>query len=672
MTTYNTLNPVPSADARDRYDNSQVFDEYVNSAELSTPDRLGVERLTWAGIERAMADAIRNAGYVYIGDYQAGLTVSAYNQVFRYAGEFWKAAPGTTLPYVLTGVTGTDLPNFVSVGDATLRSQLAASNGTGLLGFGSRTLLDKLGEHVSCKDAPFNCKGDGVTDDTAGMQAFLDYLAAQTISGPTTSGSLTAAYSGTSPTGFIPYGTYRLSSHLNVGSYIRLVGQDSVLKQITDSEDIFDITLYQFHMEGLQFVGGRHHLRIHNDNINSSMFSFHTCQFFLSRSFSIKTLATGGVWTHLSANGNGKNCRWISCNQIIDNCCDNMVLEENWYQPDLTNLTAGTAQFVNKGATALDPGPQTRLRIVGGFGIPAVGTYGVDRPAGIRWADNYGSFISEDVRWGGEFGGMRIVDHLAALDPSFPWNTTEVSVTGGVAFCGASNDPGAAIMGLQNAVPNRTVMGHFSGTVSSPLIANLSSMNIDAYMSAFETAQSRKAYDYFKLDLEDVITDVRAYAPLRPMIPDGLYPYLVKGRRTMIQRVTDQLLLKGAGVNNPITFTSATFDTVGAFKIATPTRIYMPNGCNELKLEINVEIDASDNTSKAVRIQIRDSGGSKWKDDIRTCPANTTFPTDALNWETTVIGPPDSWWDINITHGAATDRNLKSAKVIVWPVNMII
>ena len=53
MTTYNTKNPVPSADARDRYDNSQVFDELMNGPAPSTPDRLGVLRQSWAGMEQA-------------------------------------------------------------------------------------------------------------------------------------------------------------------------------------------------------------------------------------------------------------------------------------------------------------------------------------------------------------------------------------------------------------------------------------------------------------------------------------------------------------------------------------------------------------------------------------------------------------------------------------------
>lgn len=668
-----TGNAVPSNAVEDLYDNSILEDLFVNSPLSIAVTRTGKQIVTIAGMNSFAIQAIQAVGYVVVGDYAAGLNIGNYNQVFRYAGEFYKAKATTTLPYLLTGVTGTDLPLFDAVGDAVLRTALAAANGTTIVGFGNRTLFQKLGEHVSCKDAPFNCAGDGVTDDTVGMQLFLDYLASLTQSGPTASGALTSSYTGTTPTGYIPYGTYRLTKTLNVGSYIRLIGEDSILKQYDDNQDIFDINFYLLHLESLQFVGGRQHLRIHNDNINSSMLSVENCQFFLSHDFSVKTFATGGVWTHMSANGTFKNCRWMSCHQIMDSCFDNMVLEENWYQPDLSNLTAGTAMFVNKGATPLDPGPQTRMRIIGGFAIPAVGLYGVDRPTGIRWADNYGSFISEDVRWGGEFGGMPICHNLGVTDTTFPWNTTEFSITGSLPFCGAANDPGACILATMNAVPQRMHFGNFSGTVSSPLIANLSSMDYDAYFTAFEAATGRKAYNYFKIDAADVITNIHAYVPLRPMLPDYLYRFLIRGRNTRVVK-TSQSLLNGS-VDNKVSFSTTTeFDNVGAFKPATPTRLYMPNGCNAMDICVDVVIDASDNLAKAISVQIQDSGGTRWEgeSDIHGFDGKANPFGDGIHFTTTVYGPPDSYWELNIKHNGTTARNLITSRVTLTPTNMII
>lgn len=136
MTTYNTMNPVPSADARDRYDNSQVFDEMVTGAALSTPDRKGVSRKTWKGIEADFAQFLLNSGYEFIGDYDAAgeLTFTRPNQIMSKSGEFWRPGPGLALPYTTVNNWAVDQPKFVSVGDAALRQALAASSGDALVG----------------------------------------------------------------------------------------------------------------------------------------------------------------------------------------------------------------------------------------------------------------------------------------------------------------------------------------------------------------------------------------------------------------------------------------------------------------------------------------------------------------------------------------------------------
>lgn len=57
MSFFNTGNPVPSNDPRDLDDNAMHVDELVNSTELNFTDRLGTERLTLAGIEAEAASS---------------------------------------------------------------------------------------------------------------------------------------------------------------------------------------------------------------------------------------------------------------------------------------------------------------------------------------------------------------------------------------------------------------------------------------------------------------------------------------------------------------------------------------------------------------------------------------------------------------------------------------
>lgn len=138
MTTYRTGNAIGSADPRDLYDNAGNLDELVNSQDKAEhPDRLGVPRKTWHGMEEefvgAQADKqqrfnllLANSGYEYLADYAAGIEITEYNQVLRdAAGELWRAAATTTLPYT---TDGTGLPEggaFVAVGDADIRNDLA-------------------------------------------------------------------------------------------------------------------------------------------------------------------------------------------------------------------------------------------------------------------------------------------------------------------------------------------------------------------------------------------------------------------------------------------------------------------------------------------------------------------------------------------------------------------
>jgi hypothetical protein len=78
MTTYNTGNPIGSAAAQDLYDNAQNFDHLsADRVNETWPDRLGIPRLTWYGMEERIKQAIINLGLNPVGTFQEGATLNA-------------------------------------------------------------------------------------------------------------------------------------------------------------------------------------------------------------------------------------------------------------------------------------------------------------------------------------------------------------------------------------------------------------------------------------------------------------------------------------------------------------------------------------------------------------------------------------------------------------------
>lgn len=176
MTTYNTGNPIGSKDPRDLYDNSENLDTAVNDVANDTwNDRFGRSRKTMSGMERQfdVGETYRESmfaynqnrfnafmasgGYQFLGDYEAGIEITEYNQIVRDSnGEFWRLSGQVELPYTTTGAEMPEGGNFVAVGDAAIRQEFQE------LGFITPTTFG----------APIG----GVTNATAELQAAIDAL----------------------------------------------------------------------------------------------------------------------------------------------------------------------------------------------------------------------------------------------------------------------------------------------------------------------------------------------------------------------------------------------------------------------------------------------------------------------------------------------------------------
>lgn len=139
MATVPTNKPIPSEDPRDLKFNAGKIDEVVTGNNHYYTDRFGVRRWTIAGFQFTAEEAIRNYGYITMDSFEDGATLTLPNQVLRYeaTGEYYRwdgefpkvVAPGSTP----SSTGGVGLGAWLSVGDASLRSNLAAEGGVSLV-----------------------------------------------------------------------------------------------------------------------------------------------------------------------------------------------------------------------------------------------------------------------------------------------------------------------------------------------------------------------------------------------------------------------------------------------------------------------------------------------------------------------------------------------------------
>ncbi|EOV9009412.1 GDSL-type esterase/lipase family protein [Cronobacter malonaticus] len=152
MATQPTQNAVPSESPRDLKFNAGKIDEFVTSLERKYIDRFGGEHYTIEGLRWLAQQAMAAFGYVPVGTFQAGATLTLPNQIikdetdgeyYRWDGSFDKSVPAGSTPSS-TGGTGTG--KWLAIGDASLRQGLASEDGTDLISKGNQTLTDYLND----------------------------------------------------------------------------------------------------------------------------------------------------------------------------------------------------------------------------------------------------------------------------------------------------------------------------------------------------------------------------------------------------------------------------------------------------------------------------------------------------------------------------------------------
>lgn len=128
MATQPTQNPVPSESPRDLKFNAGKIDEFVTSLVNTYIDRFGNEHYTIEGLRWLAQQAIAQYGWIPVGTFQAGATLTLPNQILKDTtdGEYyrWDGVLPKTVPAGATPSSSGDVGvgAWLSVGDATLRT----------------------------------------------------------------------------------------------------------------------------------------------------------------------------------------------------------------------------------------------------------------------------------------------------------------------------------------------------------------------------------------------------------------------------------------------------------------------------------------------------------------------------------------------------------------------
>lgn len=153
---HKTGNPIGSTSPKDLSDNAQNFDLLALGDQASYPDRNGVPRKSWKGMEGEFdADqSVREyqftaflsaSGYEAPVLYAPGLTLNRATQVVTYLGKEYRVK-SELLPLITTS-WGTDASKLKLIGDDSLRQEVASVAGAVMVGTespgGTRSTLDE-------------------------------------------------------------------------------------------------------------------------------------------------------------------------------------------------------------------------------------------------------------------------------------------------------------------------------------------------------------------------------------------------------------------------------------------------------------------------------------------------------------------------------------------------
>lgn len=222
----------------------------------------------------------------------------------------------------------------------------------------------------------FGAKGDGITDDTAAIQAAFDGNKAGEV--------------------VFPPGTYEIRETIKInGGVIAGVGAAVIHQRNAEKDIFFSDYAWNMTIRGLQFNGGVNQLNLGNSNVDTGMVIIEKCSFYNGSGVAVQMRERSNS-THLIV----RDCRFVLCEQALVTYTDWTTFRDSWITSAWTR---------NKAVIVHHGGYMVCDSIVG---VPLV--TGADQ----RWIDNYNVLECRTFRFGGEFGGFTPVVNKGKLNKS--------------------------------------------------------------------------------------------------------------------------------------------------------------------------------------------------------------------------------------------------------------
>ena len=253
--------------------------------------------------------------------------------------------------------------------------------GTGAV---ATTVQAKLRESVSVKD--FGAVGNGVADDTAAIQAAINFAVAnrQSLPGMVFGFSAPEVH-------FTEGAKYLVTGNIAVGTGIKLVGNKAIVTSgvypYPAVNPLFINVNTDCIIDGFVTFGFTDIVKIATANVDAAVIEIKNCEIQEWSGYAI-FVDNNSASTLLKIHDNKFYARTATA-WIVKNECDVCLFDDNWVEGPCDTFFWNTKQ----------------LYVRGMFGVPTAST------SGSRWIYNEGTQLTcRDSRFGGEAGARTVVD----------------------------------------------------------------------------------------------------------------------------------------------------------------------------------------------------------------------------------------------------------------------